>query len=48
MRRIQTESNAIALSMLVASVIMAVFYARNQLVYSTRIITKSIEIAFGS
>ena len=48
MRRIQAEGKAILIAMLVASLISAVYYAKYQLVYSTRVIAKFIEIVFGS
>ena len=48
MRRSQTESTAILSAMLVMSLLLAALYAKYQLIYSTRLIAKFIEIALGS
>lgn len=48
MRHSKAESNAIVAAMLIAGLLLVVFYARYQLVYSTRLILRFIEVAFGS
>ena len=48
MSRSQAESTAILVAMLATSLISVAFYASFQLIYSTRLIARFMEIALGS
>ena len=43
----QTESTAILVGMMIAALLSTTYYAKHQLVFSTHLVRKILEIAFG-